>query len=237
MSTYVLVHGSFTGEWCWEKIVPLLQDSGHRVVTFDLPGHGKDQASPSKVTLKDYTGRVCSVLDNEPEKVILVGHSFGGIVITQAAEYRSEKIQLLVYLTASMPENGQNLIQLGEKYKLSPLPLIMSEDKTYAQLDSSAAKDLFYGECSEKDASESIEKLCPEPLFPYITPVHITNDNFGRIPRVYIATLKDKALPIEAQRAMYTNTPCRRVITMDTDHSPFFSQPEVLVSHLKNLAM
>jgi pimeloyl-ACP methyl ester carboxylesterase len=235
MSTYVLVHGAFTGEWCWEKIVPLLQNSGHRVVTFDLPGHGKDQTPPSKVTLKDYTDRVCSVLDNESEKVILIGHSFGGIVITQVAEYRPEKIQLLVYLTAIIPENEQTLIQLAEKYKLPSLPIIMSEDKTYLQLDASVIEDMFYNECSEKDALEAQEKFCPQPLFPYITPVHITDDNFGIVPRVYIETLKDKALSIDVQRKMYTKTPCQQVITMNTDHSPFFSQPEVLVSHLEKL--
>jgi hypothetical protein len=94
---------------------------------------------------------------------------------------------------------------------------------------------ICFGECSEKDAAEAKEKLGPQPLLPDITPVRITDDRFGRVPRVYIETLKDRALPIDVQREMYTTIPCRQVITMDSDHSPFLSQPEVLASHLKNI--
>ena len=59
MSIFVLVHGAWHGEWCWDRIVPLLQDAGHRVLTFDLPGHGMDKTLPSEVTLKNYTDRLC----------------------------------------------------------------------------------------------------------------------------------------------------------------------------------
>jgi pimeloyl-ACP methyl ester carboxylesterase len=216
----------------------LLQDAGHRVLTLDLPGHGKDQTPPSKITLKDYVDHLCSILDNEPEQVILVGHSMGGIVITQTAEYRPEKIQLLVYLCAFLPSNGQSLVQILENDKKdSPSAVIISKDKTYLELKEPLIKDAFYGECSERDVFKAKEKLCSQPLLPFITPVQITEDKFGKIPRVYIETLKDNAISIGCQREMYAKTPCRQVITMDTDHSPFFSQPEILVSHLKNLGL
>ncbi|GAA0135149.1 alpha/beta hydrolase [Paenibacillus sp. YSY-4.3] len=237
MSTFVLVHGAWHGGWCWDKIVPLLREAGHRVLTIDLPGHGMDIAATSKVTLQDYTDHLCSVLDNESEPVILVGHSMGGLVVTQTAEYRPEKIQLLVYVCAFLPENGQTLLQILEKdNKESPLPIIKGEDNTYLKLNEQFVKDAFFGECSENDAFEAIQKLCLQPLLPFATPVRTTEDNFGRIPRVYIETLKDNALSTRCQRKMYTRTPCRSIITMDTDHSPFLSQPEVLSSHLNNLA-
>ncbi|WP_232698242.1 alpha/beta fold hydrolase [Brevibacillus daliensis] len=236
MSTFVLVHGAWHGEWCWDKIVPLLQDAGHRVLTFDLPGHGKDKTPPSEVTLKNYTDHLCSILDNESERVILVGHSMGGIVITQTAEYRPEKIQLLVYLCAFLPENEQTLLQILENDKKeSPPAVVLSEDKTNLELKDDLIKDAFYGECSESDIFEAKGKLCVQPLLPFITPVRITEDHFEKVPRVYIETLKDNAISVICQREMYTKTPCRQIITLDTDHSPFFSQPEVLSSHLKNL--
>jgi pimeloyl-ACP methyl ester carboxylesterase len=233
MSTFVLVHGAWHGEWCWDKMIPLLQDAGHRVLTLDLPGHGMNKTATSKVALQDYTDCLCSILDNESEQVILVGHSMGGIVITQTAEYRPEKIQLLVYLCAFLPQNGQTLLQILENDNNdSPLPIVISEDKTYLKLKEQFIKDSFYGECSENDAFEAKQKLCYQPLLPFVTPVRITEDNFGRIPRVYIETLKDNAISKRCQREMYTRTPCRYIITMDTDHSPFISQPEVLSSHL-----
>lgn len=236
MSTFVLVHGAWHGEWCWDRVIPLLQDAGHRVLTFDLPGHGKDKTPLSKVTLKDYTDRLCSILDNESEQVILVGHSMGGIVITQTAEYRPEKIQLLVYVCAFLPTNGQTLFQiLEDDRKESPPAAIISEDKTYLKLNDHLIKDVFYGECSESDFFEANGKIGLQPLLPFVTPIHITEDNFEKVPRVYIETIKDHAISIMCQREMYTRTPCRQIITLDTDHSPFFSQPEVLSSHLKSL--
>ncbi|MNJ53546.1 Pyrethroid hydrolase [compost metagenome] len=143
---------------------------------------------------------------------------------------------MLVYLCAFLPENGQTLLQILEKdNKESPLPIIKSEDNTYLKLNEQFVKEAFYGECSENDVFEAKQKLCFQPLLPF-PPVRITEDNFGRIPRAYIETLKDNALSTRYQREMYTRTPCRHIITMDTDHSPFLSQPEVLSSHLKNLA-
>jgi pimeloyl-ACP methyl ester carboxylesterase len=113
MSRYVLVHGAWHGSWCWEKVVPLLSQAGHQVETLDLPGHGQDRTPFREITLAAYTKRVCATLDAQAEPVILVGHSMGGIVITQVAEERLEKIQTLVYLTAFLPQNGESLLQLA----------------------------------------------------------------------------------------------------------------------------
>lgn len=80
MSTFVLVHGSWHGAWCWERIVPMLEEAGHRVIVIDLPAHGTDHTPLIEVNLKSYTDCLSSVLDKEPEKVILVGHSMAGVV-------------------------------------------------------------------------------------------------------------------------------------------------------------
>ncbi len=77
--------------------------------------------------------------------------------------------------------------------------------------------------------------LLPQAAAPFATAVLTTAENFGRIPRVYIECLRDRAISPSVQRQMYTALPCRKVITMDTDHSPFFSAPEELVAHLTSL--
>src|SRR5689334_6899345 len=106
MGIYVLVHGGWHGAWCWNRIVPLLEKKVHRVVAGDLPAHGRDKAAAAAVTMKDYVDALVAQLDSLPEPVCLVGHSSGGAIITQVAEYRPAKIQNLVYLAAFLPKNG-----------------------------------------------------------------------------------------------------------------------------------
>lgn len=86
MSTYLLVHGAWHGGWCWRKVVPLLEAQGHKVLAPTLPGHGEDKTPAAAVTLRSYADTICRLAGAQTKPVILVGHSMGGIVITQAAE-------------------------------------------------------------------------------------------------------------------------------------------------------
>ena len=106
MSTLVLVHGAWHGGWCWERVTPLLKEKGHEVVVVDLPGHGDSGVPFAEVTLAVYGNHAAEVLDEQVEPVMLVGHSMGGLVISEAAERRPEKIGLLVYLTGPAPGRG-----------------------------------------------------------------------------------------------------------------------------------
>lgn len=239
MSTFVLVHGSWHGAWCWEKITPMLENAGHRVIAFDLPGHGLDQTAVSEIDLKDYTDCLTAVLEAESEKVILVGHSMAGMVISQTAEYIPEKIEKLVYLNAFLPQNEQSLFQVFGTVDLgdnAPTAVFINEEQLYIGLREEDIQSHFFADCSEEDFASAKKKLCREPLIPSITPVKLSNENFGSVPRVYIEGLKDRAIPILLQRAMHRVTPCDQVITLDSDHSPFFSHPEELVDHLNQLA-
>ena len=93
MATFMLVHGACTGGWCWEKVAPLLEANGHRVCAPDLPGLGKDNTPPANVTLADNVEKLSRLLDKMDEPVVLVGHSLGGITISQLAEARRRKIK------------------------------------------------------------------------------------------------------------------------------------------------
>ena len=237
MSIYVLIHGAWHGGWCWEKIVPLFKREGHKVEAPDLPGHGNDKTPIHEISLEAYTNRVCEILDAQTEPVILVGHSMGGVVITQAAEYRPQKIEKLVYLTAFLLQNGEFLHQYGEADKDALiLPnLIMAEDQSYTTVRGDALKEVFYGDCSDEDVMKAKSLLVPQAAAPLITPVNTSPNNFGRVPRIYISCSRDRAISPSIQKKMYSNLPCKKVIRMDTSHSPFFSAPEELVGHLLSL--
>jgi len=235
VSCYVLVHGASHGAWCWDKVVPHLQQYGHTVVAPDLPGHGQDRTPIRDVTLKAYTDRVCDVIDAQMDDVILVGHSMAGIVITQTAEYRPDKIRKLVYLAALMPTDGKSLLDTNEEIR-DPTVRVVADDALSFEYKNELLKQLFYGDCSEEDIAFARSRLVPQPMAPVTEPVHLTEGRYGQVRRIYIECLQDGIIPPAFQKKMYTAVPCERVISMNTSHSPFFSQPESLARHLHSLA-
>jgi pimeloyl-ACP methyl ester carboxylesterase len=167
MSTYVLIHGAWHGGWCWNKIAPLLQQAGHRVLAPDLPGHGQDTTPLSAITPQLILQRLTDLLDREVEPVILVGHSAGGLHITTLAHLRPEKIKTLVYLTAYLLPPGRVPNVFGEEDPDSILlsSLLVDEQRHVLLVKPEAAKALFYADCTEEDAAWAMRLLVPEPLF------------------------------------------------------------------------
>ena len=93
--TFILVHSAWLGAWQWESILEQLNKKGHRVITPDLPGHGSDSTLAKNITMENYVNKLIDLLDEEPEPLILVGHSFNGITISRVAELRPAKIKKL----------------------------------------------------------------------------------------------------------------------------------------------
>jgi pimeloyl-ACP methyl ester carboxylesterase len=145
MSTYVLIHGAWHGGWCWSKVAPLLTQKGHTVFTPDLPGHGVDKTPVSEITLRKYSDSVVDVIDLQPGPVVLVGHSMGGLVISEVAERRPAKIESLVYVCAFLLRNTETLGGVAERDSnaLVMPNLIVSEDQVSARLVDSIIKPTF----------------------------------------------------------------------------------------------
>lgn len=240
MSTYIFVHGGWAGGWCWDKVVPLIRQAGHKAEALDLPGHGKDKSPIQEITLAAYTKRVCETLNTQTEPVILVGHSMDGIVISQVAEEQPEKIQTLVYLSAFLVQNGESLFQFAsiDADSLVFPYLIMNEEQGYSMFKEDAPfKEILGADCTDEDIEWSKSLLVPEPLAPSATPVHITMENYGRVPKVYIETLRDRALSPSLQKKMYTESPCQKILSMETSHASFLAAPEELVRQLTSLQL
>jgi pimeloyl-ACP methyl ester carboxylesterase len=184
MSTYILVHGSWHGGWCWDKVKVYLEARGHTVFAPDLPGHGQDKTPIPEITLQRFVDRVCEVLDAQTEPAILVGHSMGGIVVTQTGEYRPDKIKTLVYVCAFLPRNGESLLQLAQQDKETLiLPnLIINEEQGFHSVKEEAVRDVFYHDCSDEDVVRAKSLLATqEALAPVATPVQISDENYGRM--------------------------------------------------------
>ena len=113
MSTFVLVHGAWQSAATWDLLVPLLEDHGHRVVIPVLSGLGSDQDHLSPETsLAQHIQDVSIALSNSPAPVILVGHSYAGMIISGVAESNAPQIQRLVFMDAFIPEDGQAVLDL-----------------------------------------------------------------------------------------------------------------------------
>jgi pimeloyl-ACP methyl ester carboxylesterase len=225
---YVLIHGAWHGSWCWREIVPRLKSAGHAVLAPDLEG----------TTLPAWTDTVCNILVAQSQPVILVGHSRGGMVISQAAERYPDRIAVLGYVAGFLLRDGESMLRatLEDGSSLAPPNLVTSADKKTCVVAESAAREVFYGECSPEDVQYAQARLTPEPAASLATPVRISEAHFGRVPRFYIECLRDKALPLRLQRKMQAALPCQKAWSLDTDHSPFFSTPDALAACLLELA-
>ena len=204
----------------------------------DLSALGVDTTPIGDVTLARWRDDVCRAIDAAPEPVILVGHSRGGLVISEAAQARPERVRVLVYLAAFLLADGENLFAASMLDANTALKgqLVITADGLSATVQDGIIDQAFYGQCPPEDIVLARTLVRPEPLAPLSTPVHLTADRYGRVPRTYIECLRDRAVTPAAQRRMYTQTPCARVISLDTDHSPFFSAPLPLVAALEGLA-
>lgn len=237
MAVYILIHGSWHGAWCWEKVIPLLERAGHQVYAPDLPGHGNDKTPLKNITLKSYLDCVTAILEACQEKVILVGHSMAGIIISQLAEYLPEKIKQLIYIAAFLPRNGESMFDVAKLQAPSRFVKKMEviPRKNAFGFPVEMIKDFAYHLCDNHLVESIKARLCIDPLLPCNTALKLSEENFGRIPRMYVKCLQDKAILIETQQKMLALMPCQE-ITLDSDHSPFYSDPEGLVEILEKTA-
>lgn len=235
MATFILIHGAWHGGWCWERIVPLLEVKGHRVFAPDLPGMGKDPTPLAEVTLNCWVEFVSDLVKQQNEKVILVGHSRGGLVISQVAEKLPDYIQSLVYLAAILVPNGGTLISTMQQHGGPSLELVFSADGSTSRVTTAVAREALYNTTPEGWLVRALSLLGSEPMISFQTSLLLSEGNFGRVPRIYIECLQDNAIPIATQRGMMSEMPCLKVVSLDTDHSPFYSAPEELATQLIDL--
>jgi pimeloyl-ACP methyl ester carboxylesterase len=211
---------------------------GHTVVTPDLPGHGDDPTPGGEVTLDAYARRVADVLSAQNGKAILVGHSMGGIAITAAAELVPEKIDMLVYLTAFLPRDGESLGSIEERNtkKTVPLALVIEEGSPTAGLDPAKIDDLFYHDIDETEREAAKAQWTPQPLAPFGTPLRLTPERFGSVRRGYIVCTEDRAIVADLQHDMIEKSGVEAVKYLPASHSPFLSMPDRLAETLDSFA-
>jgi pimeloyl-ACP methyl ester carboxylesterase len=232
-ATLMLVHGACHGAWCWDRVVPLLEAAGHKLLTPDLPGRA-DKGPPGwRWTLKDYADAVVDAARQAGKPVIAVGHSMGGPVISAAAEAAPDLFARLVYVSAFMPVDGDSLASIAAMDKHSDLPGASSVSwlKGVVTIKPDRLGPVYYGDCSSADLDWVRPRLVSESLRPSVAKLRLT-DKFQSVPRSYIRCTQDRALSVQMQDRLIERQPCQQVASLDASHSPFLSMPDQFVAAL-----
>ena len=268
---FVLVHGAWHGAWTFERVIPALARHGSFAVARDLPAHGLNapldaaafasQPSPVAATsLDDYADSVVATIDQVRamgfDKVTLVGHSMGGVVVTAVGQKTPDKIARLVYLTAFMPasnvpavayigaaENAGELV--GPQFMADPMQVgaLRIDHRSADPAYRARTRQAFFGDLSDAQFDAVAHLMTPDvPAQPMTTPVTLSAERWGALPRHYVRCHRDMAIRPALQARFIAEadafTPGNRTVVheMDTSHSPFFSQPEALAALLAHIA-
>lgn len=187
-STIVLVHGAWHGGWCWDRVVPTLEAAGFAVATPTLPGLEDDASQGSPPALEDHIEAVLEAVSAAKGNVLLVGHSYGGMVVTPAADRSRGKVAGLVYLDAAVPGNGQSFA--------SHIPGIDAE--AVARREAAFRHMAGGGDWLPAPAFETIgisdeadkawlgPLLRPHPVRTWLEPATLSERGLDDVPRTYV---------------------------------------------------
>lgn len=234
----MLVHGAWHAGACWSPVLPLLAATGCRVLAPDLPGHGNDPLPLAKVTLKTYVNRIVDLLDTLDGQAVVVGHSMAGIVISEVAAQRPEKIARLVYLSAYLPRHDESLFDLialnrsHEPFTAIEMAMQVSADKRACTVNDEDIIPLFYPLAAPALAHAARAAFGVQAMLPLAAKVQLQGTGYATIPRTYICCTQDRVIPLHHQRRMLDRQPCDTLLQLDADHSPFLSRPQPLATLL-----
>jgi pimeloyl-ACP methyl ester carboxylesterase len=246
MTTYVLVGGAWLGGWCWQRVARRLRDNGHDAYAATLTGLGERvHLASSQVDLETHITDVVNVIEFEDlHDVVLLGHSYGGLVVTGAADRIPERISELVYLdTAPLPDGGmliekfppelrkrteQQVQELGEGWKFPiPPPEELAKMASLEGVDEDYLRLLY-------------SRATPQPFGTYTQPLRLGNPAREALPKVGILcsfSLDQVQEMISSGSPLFRefDGPEWRFVELPTGHYPMFSRPDDLAAVLLDL--
>ncbi|KAL7610406.1 hypothetical protein Lser_V15G12797 [Lactuca serriola] len=250
---FVLVHGACHGAWCWFKLKPLLEAAGHRVSAFDLSASGTNTKVIQDVaTLADYSLPLLEFMATIPpeKKVVLVGHSLGGMNLALAMEKFPGKISIAVFLTAFMPDTAHTPSYVLDQYNKSTpqeawldTQLLSYNDENESETSMLLGPEFLslklYQLCTNEDRELGKILIRPGSLFlkDLATAKHFTEGRFGSVKRAFIICDEDITIKEEFQRWMIENNPVVEVKELNgMDHMPMLCDPKQLSVCLLDIA-
>jgi pimeloyl-ACP methyl ester carboxylesterase len=237
MAKFVLVHGGGHGGWCWQRLAPLLRAGGHDVYTPTLTGLGeRAHLLNAAIDLDTHITDIAAVLKYEDlSEVILVGHSYGGMVITGVADRALSRIGHLVFLDAAHPKDGEALVQTSPGLMEFARKSSRIVDGCELVMWPSTEVVEMMGVVQPKDAAWLLDKLTPHPWKCFAQPLRLAHEaRLRMIPFTNInASWSMKVRPPESIRRA---TQGERVWEIDTGHDLMITEPQAVAALLSKVA-
>jgi pimeloyl-ACP methyl ester carboxylesterase len=223
----VLVHGGFHGAWCWDEVRPRLAAPSHAV---DLPGRGSRPAAGRRVTVADCVDAVLEDADAAGfERFALVGHSMGGLTITETANRAPDRVARLVYVAALALAPGQTIFGL---FVGDAAPAV--EDPTGVQMppDEATVRAMFAEDVPVDAFRDHYHRLVPEPIGLFVETVSGYDSG---VPATYVRCTRDATVDGPRVDEMLGHLRPDEVVDLDADHDVMLSQPALLADHLNRI--
>lgn len=234
----LLIHGAWHAGWCFSKLKILFSEKKNITIhIIDLPGHGENlypKDNLSNITLQSYVNFICNYVQNKNKKFTLIGHSMAGVIISLVAQKIPEYIDHLIYLSSFIPLNHSSLLSMGQIAQPYLISNIQINKKKYFLLPPNAyvLKKFFYNQIDTNQLSYLIKNLQHQPLKPFLQSTKNVLKDIEQIPKTYIHTFFDYAIPLKFQKEMSSYLLNCQFFTLYSDHSPFLTSTEKLYNLL-----
>lgn len=235
MSTFVLVHGSWHDGSAWAQVVEHLEKLGHTAHAPTVAGHGK--GVPKNVNHAQCTQSIVDyVVERDLEDFILVGHSYGGTIISKVAEAVPARIRRLVFWNAFVCASGNSLNdETPPHYRALFAGMVETSPDRTVMLPYPIWREAFINDADEETARAAYEKLSPEPYQPFVDELDLTKFYGLEIPRSYLNCTEDIALPPGEwgwHPRMSSRLGLYRLVQMPGSHEALFTNPALLAEKL-----
>ncbi|PUZ53104.1 hypothetical protein GQ55_5G027500 [Panicum hallii var. hallii] len=255
---FVLVHGLCHGAWCWYKVATVLESAGHGVTALDLPGCGASAVRAEEVrSFEEYSRPLLRAVAAAPpgEKVVLVGHSFGGHNLALAMEAHPEKVAVAIFVSAPMPVAGRPMSAILEQHLQGDSAPHSFLDCTFGIVETGSEDPAETFLVGPEWMSQRMYQLSPpedltlarmlaRPAQMFLRDEAMTGEKvltegrYGAVTRVFVVAEEDKTWPAEEQRRVAASCgPGVEVRAIGgVDHMPMFSKPEELAQVIMEVA-
>jgi pimeloyl-ACP methyl ester carboxylesterase len=236
VANFVLVHGAWHGGWCWRRVADRLAGAGHRVFCPTLTGLGeRAHLLTPEVGLDTHIADVVGLLEAEElQEVVLVGHSYAGIVITGVADCAKARLRKLIYLDAAVVEDGH-------AWSGHALPEIAAERRRLAQASSGGLsmpvpEAEVFGLRDAAGLAWVQRRLTPHPFRPFDQKMRWKNPIGNGVPKVYVECVDPAYANLAAVRDRYRGQPGWQFVALKTGHDAMVSAPEETARLLEGFA-